>query len=86
MSDVDYVLVEDVTPLDFERTTIIRCVCYWCHRVYGTKPGHGTTGDSHGICSECCTDCGAPGPFVGSHQLCKRCARIDEQTLIGTAP
>lgn len=28
-------------------------VCMFCGTVYGHKPGHGVSGQSHGVCPDC---------------------------------
>jgi hypothetical protein len=86
MNDVDYILLDDVTPLELENSTVIRCVCHWCRRVYATKDGQGVVGDSHGICDLCCTDCGRQVPLHGPHRLCRACLVADESHLLGEAP
>ena len=34
------------------KQTTLRVVCSWCKSM-GTKPGHGATGVSHGMCGSC---------------------------------
>lgn len=32
---------------------MIEQVCMLCKKVYGHKPGHGVSGQSHGVCPAC---------------------------------
>ena len=37
-----------------ERTeTILVVTCAWCGKPLGTKPGHGISGESSGMCQDC---------------------------------
>jgi len=33
--------------------TTMQIVCIHCHHIIGTKPGHGQTGPTGGICNAC---------------------------------
>ncbi len=36
-----------------EKSTIMTIECAYCHHIIGTKPGHGQTGPTGGICNAC---------------------------------
>lgn len=44
---------DDVESTDQEEMTMIDLVCMFCGKVYGKKPGHGVTDESHGVCPAC---------------------------------
>lgn len=44
---------DDAQSMDQEEITMIDRVCMFCGKVYGKKPGHGVTDESHGVCPAC---------------------------------
>ena len=40
-------------PADKNTATHMTRICAWCKKVIGEVEGHGSTGETHGICPEC---------------------------------